>query len=172
MNAFGLSRCVFVFAKSVAYSIMSALLYRLSVPHTHTAQWHYVRGMSLNSNQGKIIPSVVFFLKNFKSCTWTILHEILRKLAELVCSLLQYRALIGQSPLYSLWIMCVFTQCGFTEGMLFVPLHPPSIRALIIRHLSSKPVKCYCQSTICVMSHRQASENRLIWKRGYDLSGF
>ncbi len=33
---------------------------------------YIVRRMSLNSNQGKIIPSVVFFLKNFKSCAWII----------------------------------------------------------------------------------------------------
>ncbi len=44
--------------------IMSVLLSSLSPSQSHT---HYVRRMSLNSNQGQSIPSVVFFLKNFKS---------------------------------------------------------------------------------------------------------
>ncbi len=44
----------------------------ISSPIVSQSHIHYVRRMSLNSNQGKIIPSVVFFLKNFKICTFEI----------------------------------------------------------------------------------------------------
>ncbi len=75
VNAFGLSRRVFI--KKIIYYfsqswIMSALLSSLSPSQSHI---HYVRRMSLNSNQGKIIPSVGLFLKNFKICALTILRE-------------------------------------------------------------------------------------------------
>ncbi len=50
------SQDVFFFPQSW---IMSALLSSLSPSQSHT---HYVRRMSLNSNQGKIIASIVYFL--------------------------------------------------------------------------------------------------------------
>ncbi len=143
MNAFGLSRLVVLFFLSQS-CIMSALLSSLSPSQSHI---HYVRRMSLNSNQGKIIPSVVLFLKNFK----LRLNHFARKMTKLlllVHSLLQYQVLIGQSPLFSSEMIIsrefltfhvhykfyvihkinnpkgmVRGDGGFTEGMLFVMLY-------------------------------------------------
>ncbi len=84
------SQDVFFFFSSQSW-IISALLSSLSPSQSHM---HYVRRMSLNSNQGKIIPFVVVFLKNFKSCTWTILREKITKFLPLVRSLLQYTSIL------------------------------------------------------------------------------
>ncbi len=94
---------------------MSALLSTLSPSQSHMI--HSVGRMSLNSNQGKIIASVVFFLKNFKICALTILCE---KWWNCLCA-----------SCYStkFWLANHCYLVGFKEGMLFVIFLPSPFKS-------------------------------------------